>query len=491
MNREDKDVHHPLSRQFFEVIVYNAVGRASEVNTYPAYALSHSTGNSGWSTGIVQWDFGQPGRGHKVAELLERYQAWGAEHPRFEAGQLASLQVRLQRRGQVGNALETWERSRLNAYLRSEDGRSFVETLNQEQVDYKWQRVGQPLASIPWLVELGARDPAAAVEITTMAAKLFNQNEVRGKRLLAHLEQNELSPEGTAEWIGTTGVAGLTANARSAILSGRDQARAGAALLAGLQYGESQVSERWREVVARGDTGLSKGFDFNPDLQLFDALLRHPHHGLRVLGAIEGAPLQSTVRIRGINALAREEMAEIQAGPDEGILLTTTRGTAYVLQGGQWSLARPMHPRRAADVPDHTEGMRQLPTAVAESAPCSTRTARLLCELYERHGIPVSAAELDQLARSLDVQAASPARGDVTHVAFLETDVPAGLPGARVAAWQGDPADPASRWFTTSLEESLAQRAPGLSRQVDDNPQHGPHSMAQAQSHPGTMQPRA
>lgn len=482
MTQLDRDVHDPLSRRFFEVIVYNAVGRASEVNTYPAFALSHSTGNSGWSTGIVQWDFGQQGRGHKVAELLEHYQAWATGPSRFDAGQLASLELRLRRRGQTGNALDAEERSRLNGYLRSDDGRSFVETLNSEQVHYKWERIGQPLASIPWLSRLAARDPAAAVEIATMTAKLFNQNEVRGRRLLAHLQEHPLSPEGTAEWIGTHGVAGLTVNARSAILSGRDQARAGAALVADLQYGTSAVSDRWRDVVARGDAALSNGFDFNPDLQLFDAMLRNPREGRKILDAIEGTPLQSPVRIRGINALAREEMADVQAGPGHGLVITTTRSTGYALHDGGWSLARPLDARRAVDIPDHTEGGRRVPTAMKANAPPCDTTARLLCGLYERHGLAASPAELDRLAMALEAQTHPPARGSITHVEFPLSDVAAGASGTRVVAWQGNPADPATPWFTASLERPLAPREPRLSTPAHGEQQLEPPALVQAQA---------
>lgn len=66
-------VYDALSRESFEVLSYNAVGRASEVNLGAAYALQHSTGNSGWSVGIMQWDFGQPGRGAAAEEMLRQY----------------------------------------------------------------------------------------------------------------------------------------------------------------------------------------------------------------------------------------------------------------------------------------------------------------------------------------------------------------------------------------------------------------------------------
>lgn len=69
-------VYDALSRESFEVLSYNAVGRASEVNLGAAYALQHSTGNSGWSVGIMQWDFGQPGRGAAAEDMLNRYAQW-------------------------------------------------------------------------------------------------------------------------------------------------------------------------------------------------------------------------------------------------------------------------------------------------------------------------------------------------------------------------------------------------------------------------------
>lgn len=66
--------YNPLERRTFEAIAYNAVGRASEINTYPSYELVHSTGNSGWSVGAVQWDFGQPGYGAKSQVWLAHWQ---------------------------------------------------------------------------------------------------------------------------------------------------------------------------------------------------------------------------------------------------------------------------------------------------------------------------------------------------------------------------------------------------------------------------------
>lgn len=81
--QEDEYVYDPLDRRTYEIIAYNAVGRGSEINTLPAYKLTHSTGQSGWSVGLMQWDMGQRGRQHVVPDLMAGYQAWAPENARF------------------------------------------------------------------------------------------------------------------------------------------------------------------------------------------------------------------------------------------------------------------------------------------------------------------------------------------------------------------------------------------------------------------------
>lgn len=177
---EERRTFDPLDRTTFDAIAYNAVGRASEINTFPALSLTHSSGNSGWSVGIVQWDFGQPGRGEKVHELMSGYQQWARPELRFTPAEVNDLTRRLQTRGQAGNALTGAEQSRLDEYLRSYPGRELVSSLNQEQIDTKWQNVGEPLSRIEWLRDLRQADPAQATEIVAQAMKLYNQNELRG-----------------------------------------------------------------------------------------------------------------------------------------------------------------------------------------------------------------------------------------------------------------------------------------------------------------------
>src|SRR5688572_15058861 len=127
----DASGYDPLSRQTFEAIAYNAIGRGSEINTLPAYQLTHSRGYSGWSLGIMQWDLGQEGRRHKVPELLAAYQEWAPPNLRFTHGEVASLANRLRTPGQHGNALSEEEQGRINGFLRSDSGRMFVDGLDR------------------------------------------------------------------------------------------------------------------------------------------------------------------------------------------------------------------------------------------------------------------------------------------------------------------------------------------------------------------------
>ncbi|QOY20655.1 hypothetical protein FYK61_03915 [Xanthomonas citri] len=232
-----------LSRQSFEVLAYNAVGRSSEVNLGAAYALQHSTGNSGWSVGIMQWDFGQPGRGEAAAEMLRCYSQWAPPDQRFNQTEQADLLRRLQTRGQVGNDLSAREQDRLNAFLRSDEGRMFVQDLNAQQVERKWQAVGQPLSAITWMRDLNRTHPDEAAEIVAVTSKLYNQNQARGALLVDTLQQSAgMTSDGVREWIGNQGINGLNPAARAAITSGRDATVRGVSLVNALELGQGQSS---------------------------------------------------------------------------------------------------------------------------------------------------------------------------------------------------------------------------------------------------------
>lgn len=362
---ETSRIYDPLDRTTFDAIAYNAVGRASEVNTFPALSLTHSSGNSGWSIGIVQWDFGQPGRGDKVHELMSAYQAWASPDRRFSPAQVDDLTRRLQTRGQSGNALSSEEQSRLNGFLRSDPGRELVGSLNQEQIDRKWENVGEPLSRIEWLRELRQVDPGQATEIVAQAMKLYNQNELRGGRLIAHLESNEQTAAETSEWIGSHGVSGLNPSARQAIVTGRDNALAGARLMSALELGDGRIAQAWRdEIHERVNPSLYEGFNRNPDVQLLDAMMRNPSAGRLILDYVDNGQPARDVRIRAARPNAALEMSTVELGRGGDLTVTSPGGDVFEMTREGWNrngLQMSNSHGRQADMPDHMDGLRLRP----------------------------------------------------------------------------------------------------------------------------------
>lgn len=313
-----------LDRNRFAAIAYNAVGRASEVNNLNVYQLQHSTGNSGWSVGLMQWDFGQGlARQAKVDELLNLYQAHAVTADRFSAPQLADLAHRLKTPGQVGNTLSQLEQLRLNGFLRSDTGRAFVAGLDDSQLQRKWDKVGEPLSRMDWLQALGRDHPDEVHKIVAMTAKLFNQNETRGGRLLAHLSDHPMNADETHDWICSTGVEGLNTAAQAAIRSGCDNALRGAELLARVEGSPTIAGRAWSEAVIRNlDPGLTRDFSCNPDAQLLDKIFRDPGNGNVLLDKMERGA-SSPFRMPG----TREAYA-VTLGVD-GCVTTSLNGRGY------------------------------------------------------------------------------------------------------------------------------------------------------------------
>lgn len=337
MPREnDAYVYDPLDRQTYEVIAYNAVGRGSEINTLPAYKLTHSTGQSGWSVGLMQWDMGQHGRQQVVPELVSGYQQWAPENSRFTEAEVQSLTTRLQTPGQHGNVLTAVEQDRINGFLRSDSGREFVNGLDRQQIAYKWDNVGQPLSEIRWLQDLRQTDPGEAAEIVAMASKRFNQGETRGRELIHHLEQNQMTSNALSDWIDTVS-ARAPAN-RAALLTGRDNALTAVRLVNDLELGDGRLSRAWREELhTNGNVGLTQRFSTDPDVQLFDAMLRNPTSGKRILSTMDDAsPAQPTV-ITGANDSARLEMSRVELNRQGSLTIRSPDGVSFEATPEGWN----------------------------------------------------------------------------------------------------------------------------------------------------------
>lgn len=386
---EDTYVYDPLDRQTFEAVAYNAIGRGSETNTYPAYRLTHSSGQSGWSVGFMQWDFGQRGRGHKVPELLDGYQASAPPGERFTTAEIASLTRRLQTAGQQGNALTAVERSRLDGYLRSDAGRAFVNGLDQEQIAYKWDNVGRPLSEIDWLQRMRRDDPEQAAEIVAMTAKRFNQGEARGREMIRHLQGGETTATELATWVDTVS-ARAPAN-RAALISGRDNALTAVRLLNDLETGDGAISRAWRqEIHGNGNVGLSDRFSTEPDVQLLDAVMRNPAAGRSILQAVESGARPGRVLITGINESARAEMARVELSAAGELSVQAPGGPRSVLTEEGWE-ARPQRQREQRPT-------RNVPAGQAvDGAPAGEAPHPPAGQGPRAHLSPADAALLDQV----------------------------------------------------------------------------------------------
>lgn len=455
--------YNPLERSTFEAIAYNAVGRASETNTLAVYQLSHSTGNSGWSVGAVQWDFGQANRGHKVNDLMAGYQAWANAEDRFSDREVASLTTRLQTRGQTGNALTSEELTRLNGYLRSDPGRAFVDELSQQQIQKKWDKVGEPLSQIPWLQTLSASDPAQAAEIVAMTSKLYNQNENRGGDLIRHLQSGEQTSAQTRDWIGSQGIDGLKASARSAIVSGRDNALAGVRLMNDLELGDGRLSQAWRDQVhTRGNVSLTGEFNRNPDVQLLDAMMRDPASGARIFARVDQGTPTEAVTISGANANARLEMSRVTMDRNGGITVVSPNGDTFEQTREGWNRnGTPMqsagHTRRERDMPDHTD-RGEMPRTRAdatlpETHPLLRQSQDAVRRLDASLGHPHSPAS-DCMSASVACLAKSNGFGGVDHV-LLSGPTATEPAGARVIVVEGGLTDPAHRLAHMSTETAV------------------------------------
>lgn len=396
-------VYDPLSRRGFEAIAFNAIGRGSEINNLNMYGLAHSIGNSGWSVGMLQWDFGQGTRGAQADEMLRRYQAWAPEGERFTGAQVESLSRRLHTGGQTGNALSAQELSRLNGYLRSDDGREFVAGLDRRQMDRKWERVGQPLSEIPWLQDLRTRDPGQAAEIVAMTSKLFNQNENRGGRLIDRLQEGPMTSEAVRTWIGSQGIDGLNANSRTAIVSGRDNALAGVRLMNALEASEGRIGQAWRAQVDAGNTSLGANFNTDPNVQLLDKMFRDPANGRRVLAQVDGDAPNRPLIMAGTG-----ESARVAIDRNGELRITSPNRDTYVMTEDGWNHtpARPVSQVDERAVPASIRAIRTADGDGPDAALAQRDTAdyRRLAEGVQRSGMSADGADNIAARLYLEVQ---------------------------------------------------------------------------------------
>lgn len=331
MDRLQQKRYNPLDRETFEAIAYSAVGRASEVGPYPAYGLVHSTGQSGWSVGLIQWDMGQLGRRAAAQVFLDQYQAMAHPRDRYDQEGYKRVLTALQTPGNP-KSLTALDQDRLNSYFRTEQGRASVDAFCQKQMEMKWESIGKPLARTKWLQDLANTDPGQATEIVAMATKMFNQGEVRGQRLVNRITSAPITPDGIGQWLETHEYPKVKlASGRDAYRSGQAAARTGARLFHALETSDGPLGNAWKQQVhGKHNPSLLTELKTDPELQLFDMMFRNPQKGRAILDIVDKQLPSRNISIAP-RSPARFEAARIRLMEDRTLHIESPSGHVHEL----------------------------------------------------------------------------------------------------------------------------------------------------------------
>lgn len=223
-----------LSDDEMRAIAYYAIGVGSEGKD-TAYRLSFAgnhlhrkdgtvllepIGNSGYSVGELQTDLGQ--HPDDAEALVDAYQAWAkTHHPGWvlsgqQQAQYASdlgrdghhirdanytaddsayralhhTQIPSRLLPKAGPDIDATFESRLDLYLETDSGKSFVHGLDVRQVDDLMKTVAKPLNRISFYQSASPEEQAKILAVT---AKAYNQHESLGRELLAGMEHHQIS----------------------------------------------------------------------------------------------------------------------------------------------------------------------------------------------------------------------------------------------------------------------------------------------------------
>lgn len=223
-----------LTDDELRVIAYYAIGVGSEgkdvayrlsfAGTHPhqkdGTTLLEPVGNSGYSVGELQTDLGQHSDDAKA--LVGAYQTWAkAHHPDWVLSEQHQAQYasELGRDGRhirdknytaddaaylkqhgthipshllpkAGADIDPTFKSRLDAYLATDAGKSFVHGLDVTQVDDLMEKVAKPLKRTPCYQ---SASPEEQAKIFAVTAKAYNQNENLGREILAEIRHHQIT----------------------------------------------------------------------------------------------------------------------------------------------------------------------------------------------------------------------------------------------------------------------------------------------------------
>ncbi|MBO9867701.1 hypothetical protein J7433_21940, partial [Xanthomonas phaseoli pv. dieffenbachiae] len=261
-----------LTDQELRATLYFAVGVTSE-SRYAAYRLEvagdnprtpalEPADNSGYTIGTIQTDLGQhyqpsiPNGENVPRDLINAYQGWARAHQpqsvltEEQADRAVADLGRDGRaiRGDAGRPVDADVKSRLDTFLASDAGISWVHERDVAQIDKLMDRAIGPLQRSDLYQHASLDDQ---VKLTAMVGKAYNQNEVRTASMIRNLEGNQYHSVADV----SAAIDGLSPNRSGRgdyFEMGRDDALRGAAVVNALRNAnrESPLSTAWASVLA-------------------------------------------------------------------------------------------------------------------------------------------------------------------------------------------------------------------------------------------------
>lgn len=258
-----------LTDQELRATLYFAVGVTSE-SGYTAYKLAVAgdnprtpmlevADNSGYTIGTIQTDLGQhyqpnvPNGENVPRDLVNAYQAWATANQPTRVLTPQQVTQTIADLGRMGNdisahggrPLDAEVKSRLDAFLATDTGVSWVHGRDVAQIEKLMENAIAPLQRST-LYQTASEDDQ--VRLAAIVGKVYNQNESRAAPLMRNLERNQYNSLADV----SAAIDGLIKKHGDYFEDGRDKALLGADVVNALRNAnsESPLARAWRDVLA-------------------------------------------------------------------------------------------------------------------------------------------------------------------------------------------------------------------------------------------------
>jgi hypothetical protein len=362
-----------LSDQELRAVAYFAMGVGSESaigGRNVAYDLRFAgninsetrimvpVGNSGYSLGTIQTDLGQ--HPDKAPGLVDAYQSWAQSSPIERAGwdlteqQRTQVIVDLQRTGRVikgsdkesesdnGVDIDATIKSRLNTFLASDAGITYIHSRDVEQIDHLMRKTNPPenQSALEGLQGTTLYQNASAddqIKLATMFIKLENQS---GKFYYPGIINN--IKDGEATTVDEVKAA-IKAVGPGYVDSGIDHALKGADALIALKNSSDQnpLHRAWQNVLADpliNPTQLANGATAGRVLPFSNEITGAPGPGYQNAAPFDAIPVGSS-QLMTTNSVTASEYTIVK-----NIFLQPAEGIKFVEaldRGGTYSFGFP------------------------------------------------------------------------------------------------------------------------------------------------------